>query len=127
MQIVKQYESRVRATHGLIADYQEIDAKKPTSKVYEAMQHIILTHERCISLLSPLVPGSLVEMQECIDKGILMFVPQTRSQARILCRRMQAGERYRDKLCENGCEVYEYRKSAGKIQVKGKLTLVSLG
>ena len=61
-------------------------------------------------------------MQECIDKGISMFV-LTNSLSSTDSLPVYAGwERYRDKLVKMGAEVYEYRKSAGKIQVKGKLT-----
>lgn len=130
VQILKQYESRANTIYWgnarLIADLPEkIDAKNPTSKVYDALQHIIKDTTDSMYISSAyLVPGKrgLAEMQECISKGISMFV-LTNSLSSTDSLPVYAGwERYRDKLVKMGAEVYEYRKSAGKIQVKGKLT-----
>lgn len=130
VEFLRQYENRENTIYWgdarLVADDPtKIDAKNPTSKVYEALKQI-LPHTTDSMYISSayLVPGKrgLAQIQESIEKGISVYI-LTNSLSSTDSLPVYAGwERYRDKLARMGAQVYEYRKGAGKIQVKGKLT-----
>ena len=128
--VEKQYENRVNAMYWghayLVADDPEkIDAKNPASKIYEELQRILADTNDSIYISSAyLVPGKrgLAQMQDAIEKGINLYV-LTNSLSSTDSLPVYAGwERYRDKLVKMGAEVYEYRKGAGKIKVRGRMT-----
>ncbi|WP_299328559.1 phospholipase D family protein [uncultured Helicobacter sp.] len=130
VEFLRQYENRENTIYWgdarLVADDPtKIDAKNPTSKVYEALKQI-LPHTTDSMYISSayLVPGKrgLAQIQESIEKGISVYI-LTNSLSSTDSLPVYAGwERYRDKLARMGAQVYEYRKGAGKIKVKGKLT-----
>lgn len=130
VEFLRQYESRENTIYWgharLVADEpSKIDAKIPTSKVYEALKQILpYTTDSMYISSAYLVPGKrgLAQIQESIEKGINVYI-LTNSLSSTDSLPVYAGwERYRDKLAKMGAQVYEYRKSAGKIKVKGKMT-----
>lgn len=129
-EFIQRYENKINTMHWgngyLIADDPEkIDAKIPTSKIYKELGNVLASATDSIYVSSAyFVPGKngLATMKDFVQRGGNLFV-LTNSLSSTDSLPVYAGwERYRDKLVKAGVYVYEYRKSAGKIKVRGRMT-----
>lgn len=110
----------------LVADSPfKIDAKNPTSKIYGALKEAQKQVTDSIYIASAyLVPGKrgLADIKDSIQKGVNVFILTNSLSSTDVLVSYGAWERYRDRLIKANANVYEYRKSEGRIRIKGRLS-----
>lgn len=102
----------------------KVDAKNPTSGIYEKLFEIWNESKESILISSAyFIPGKrgLKHMKKTIDNGVKISILTNSLSSTDVLAVYSSWSPYRDKLIKAGADVYEYKKSEGRIKIKGKM------